>query len=85
MSEDRIELLLHGDDTGARIATAEDGTTAIVIVPPSQRPHYLREVAANGRIVWHSEAYATRANARRAARRFDLPVWEFDAAGVRVK
>ena len=52
---------------------------------PSKRPHYVREVAANGQTVWHSEAYATRANARRAARRYDLPVWEFDAAGVRVK
>ena len=53
--------------------------------PPSSRQHYLRHVAANGETLWHSEAYATRSNARRAARRFGLPVWEFDAAGVRVK
>ena len=52
---------------------------------PSKRRHYLRHVAANGEPLWHSEAYATRSNARRAARRFWLPVWEFDATGVRVK
>ena len=70
---------VKGDDLthGARLRAR--------IVPPSGLPHYLREVAANGQTVWHSEAYATRANARRAARRYDLPVWEFDAAGVRVK
>lgn len=34
---------------------------------PSAWPHFLRLVAANGRILAHSENYATRASARRAA------------------
>ena len=62
---------------------------------PSARPHYLRLVAANGQVLAHSETYASRSNARRAAKtlRFfmydvlalddpDLPLWvEFDADG----
>ena len=61
----------------------------------SARPHYLRLVAANGQVLAHSEAYASRSSARRGAKalRFfmydvlalddpDLPLWvEFDADG----
>ena len=67
--------------------------------PPSQRPHYLRLVAANGQVLAHSENYSSRSNARRAAKalRFfmydvlalddpDAPLWaEFDANGERTR
>ena len=80
-----IEVRLYGDDDGVRTYTKPGGEVVTWTLPPAMRRHYIREVAANNRVIWPSEAYATRANARRAARRYDLPVWEFDAAGVRVK
>ena len=35
---------------------------------PSEWPHYLRLVAANGQVLAHSENYANRRNARRAVK-----------------
>ena len=31
------------------------------------RPHYVRRVAANGNVLWHTEAYSNRRNAVRSA------------------
>ena len=53
----------------ARIELAEatvSATTALLIAP-SERPHFLRLVAANGEAIAHSEFYSTRSNARRAS------------------
>lgn len=35
--------------------------------PLFARPHYVRRVAANGAILWHTEAYSNRRNAVRSA------------------
>ncbi len=35
--------------------------------PLFARPHYVRRVAANGNVLWHTEAYSNRRNAVRSA------------------
>ena len=35
--------------------------------PLFARPHYVRRVAANGNVLWHTEGYSNRRNAVRAA------------------
>ena len=44
-------------------------------VKPSSRPHYVRRVAANGAILWHTEAYSNRRNAVRAAEERAEGLW----------
>ena len=93
----RIELR-PADDTGLRVATSEDGQTVEVIIPPSQRMHYLCLVAGNGQVLATSETYANRTNARRAVKSWltaFAEVWnfrltaatvqEFDADGNQVR
>lgn len=46
-------------------ATVSVNTT--LLLAPSQRPHFLRLVAANGETLAHTENYSTRSNARRAS------------------
>ena len=44
-------------------------------LPLFARPHYVRRVAANGAILWHTEAYSNRRNADRAAEERAEGLW----------
>ena len=44
-------------------------------LPLFARPHYVRRVAANGAILWHTEAYSNRRNAVRAAEERAEGLW----------
>ena len=82
-----------------RTARIEIHPVDIIDLPPSQRPHYLRLVAANGETLAHSEAYASRSKARRGVSAWLKAfgeVWysratdpgvvhEFDASGERTR
>lgn len=43
--------------------------------PLFARPHYVRRVAANGNVLWHTEGYSNRRNAVRAAEERAEGLW----------
>ena len=95
-----LSLMSSGSYCTEHDATVERPEGCPRLAKPSARPHYLRLVAANGQVLAHSEAYASRSKARRAVttwiRAFG-EVWhgvatfreplahEFDANGERTR